>query len=157
VKINTEIGQLVDTAINTKLMQLKKIVSEQNLPENVVGNIFSSLGECEDPVSNTFKLFKTPKLVESYLKANFHYVAPTTVKLGSGTFQYIPVTETLAKVQGDTTFQRMRKRHSSQIGDGEGFLLEDIDDGLIFKENRFFLQNPNALKLMLYSDVVQGS
>jgi hypothetical protein len=148
VKINEEIRHLVSTAVNTKLTQFRQILSEQNVPEDMRNSILSSLQECPDHVSDTFEQFKTAWRAEKFLRDNFQYISPTTVKLGCGTFQYVSVIETVNRVRGDKTFQSMRKqRHSAhRTEDEDGFLLEDVEDGLLFKENKFFLKNPNALR-----------
>jgi hypothetical protein len=85
--------------------------------------------------------------VESYLRQNFAYVQPTTVKLGSGSFQYVSVRETLEKVRADKTFQTLRKPRNICEDDTDGFLLEDVEDGLNFKENKFFQKHPDAMRL----------
>jgi hypothetical protein len=126
----------------------RNVLEEHNVPDLLKESIFSSLLKKEDLVSKTFELFRTAKLTESFLRDNFHYVPPTTIKLGSGSFQYISVKETLKKVRADKTFQQLKKRNPSDnlCPDGEGFLLEDIDDGLLFKENKFFRKNPDAMR-----------
>jgi hypothetical protein len=146
VKINMEIGHLVDCALISKMDQVRQLLNEHGVPEEKKGVILSCLKSRDDPISKTFELFKTAKLTESYLRDNFNYVPPTTVKLGSGTFQYVSVIETLKKIRGDKTFQKMQKQRYSHHGDGDGFLLEDIEDGLHFKDNKFFVKNPNAMR-----------
>jgi hypothetical protein len=146
VKINKEVADIVETAVTTKLKQFRKVLSEHDVPDTVRLAIFSSLDKEPDYASETFHMFKTVRLTEKYLRDNFDYIPPTTVKLGSGSFQYVSIIETLNKIQADKTFQQMKKQRSSHYGEGEGFLLEDIEDGMIFKENKFFLQNPEALR-----------
>jgi hypothetical protein len=150
VKINGEIRNLVDTALCTKTSQLKLVLGEHNIPENTRDSILSSLRDFHDNISETFDLFKTAWRVESYLRDNFNYIPPTTVKLGSGTFQYVSVKETLNKILQDKTFQRSRNLRHRAVGGGvDGFLLEDIEDGLLFKENKFFQKNQDALRKTL--------
>jgi hypothetical protein len=146
VKINKEIGHIVDKALATKLEQLRTVLCDNEIPEHVVRSIFAGLQDSTDYVRETFELFKSVKLTEKYLRDNFKYIPPTTVKLGSGTFQYVSIRETLNKIETDHTFQRMKKKRNPHRGDGEGFLLEDIEDGLLFKESKFFLKNPDALR-----------
>ncbi len=84
--MNVEIRNLVDTALRTKTQQFKQVLSEHDVPEVTIESICSSLGEFHDHVGDTFELFKTPWRVESYLRDNFHYIPPKTMKLGSGTW-----------------------------------------------------------------------
>jgi hypothetical protein len=146
VKINTEISHIVDSALVSKVDQFRKALNAHSVSEEIKDSIFSTMNSSDDPISTTFQLFKTSKLTESYLRDNFSYVPPTTIKLGSGTFQYVSVVETLKKIREDKTFRTMRKKRNSHHGDGDGFLLQDIEDGLHFKDNKFFLKYPNAMR-----------
>jgi hypothetical protein len=147
VKMNTEIGHLVDIAVHTQLDQFRQVLDEHGISANLKDSILSSMKGRDDHVRQTFELFKTAKRTENYLKKNFHYVPPTTVKLGNGTFQYVSIVETLKQIESDKTYQRMKKQRNSHYGSpGEGFLLEDIEDGLLLKENKFFRRHPNAMR-----------
>jgi hypothetical protein len=141
-----EIGHLVDTALHTQIDKFRQVLDEHDVAENIKNSILSNLKDQDDFVSKTFECFKTVKLVESYLRQNFAYVQPTTVKLGTGTFQYISIRETLEKIKADKTFQRLRKPRNICEDNPDGFLLEDVEDGLHFKENKFFLENPDAMR-----------
>jgi hypothetical protein len=143
-----EIRHLVEIALHTQLSQFKQVLSDHEIPENVKELILSGLLEYPDHLSETFELFKTAWRTEKFLRDNFQYIPPTTVKLGHGTFQYVSVIETVKKLREDKTFQNMRKPCQSEQSSahGDGFLLEDIEDGLLFKENKFFLRHPNALR-----------
>lgn len=147
-KINGEISHLVDTALRTKTSQLKQVLCEHNIQEDMRTSILSSMQDFHNHVGETFDLFKTPWRIESYLRENFHYIPPTTVKLGNGSFQYVSIKETLKKIQEDKTFQHSRNTGNRAVReeDIDGFLLKDIEDGLLFKENKFFQKNPDALR-----------
>jgi len=135
----------VDTALLTRTQKLKQVLSQHGVSEDMKNSIISALLECHDHVSETFELFKTRWRVESYLQDNFHYIPPRTVKLGSGTFQYVSVAETVNKIRADKTFKSVKKPEQA-VATEDGFLLRDIQDGLLFKENKFFKENPNALR-----------
>jgi hypothetical protein len=139
------IGHLVEIALHTQLSQFKQVLSDHEIPENVKELILSGLLEYPDHLSETFELFKTDWRTEKFFRDNFQYIPPTTVKLGHGTFQYVSVIETVKKLSEDKTFQNMRKPCQS-FAHGDGFLLEDIEDGLLFMENKFFQKHPNALR-----------
>lgn len=137
----------METAVASKVNQFRKVLHEHDVPEDVRTSIMSGLQGEPDYVRETFEMFKTVKKTEKYLRDNFSYIPPTTVKLGSGSFQYVSIVETLEKVQADQTFQKMKKqRRHTPGGDGDGFLIEDIEDGLLYKKSDFFLRNPEALR-----------
>ena len=145
--MNVEIQHLMDTALRTKTAQLKQVLSEHGVPEDTKDSIFSSMGQFHDHITETFQLFKTPWRVESYLQQHFDYIAPKTVKLGSGSFQFVSVKETVNRIREDKTFRTSRKvQQSVEDSSGDGFILEDIEDGLHFKKNKFFQKHPNALR-----------
>jgi hypothetical protein len=148
VKINTEIAHLVQTALKCKEETFRRILEENEVPENLKQSILTGVQNEDDLVCKIFDNFKTAKLTEGFLRDNFHYVPPTTIKLGSGSFQYISIRETLKKIREDKTFQQMKKRRPVHdlCEDSEGFLLEDLDDGLLFKKNPFFQRHPEAIR-----------
>jgi hypothetical protein len=147
VKLNADFKALVEIALHQQMEQFVSILYEHNIPG--VSSILACLDSSNNVVIQTFNLFKSPKLIESYLRDNFHYIPPTTVPLGKGSFQFIPPSKILKKVLADKTFQKMRQGSNNISAEQpDGFLLEDICDGLAFKENKFFISNPTALREM---------
>ncbi len=84
-----------------------------------------------------------------------HYIAPREIKLpptSAGkvfTFQYVPIVETVTAIISDPHFKQ-QKQTSSPEG-----LLYDIKDGSVWKDNKYFQDNPDALTGQLYSDAVE--
>jgi len=84
-----------------------------------------------------------------------HYIAPVQFKLppnSSGKecpFQYIPIIDTVAAIVSDPDFTNL-----SQAPTPEGYLY-DFKDASVWKENKYFLDNPDALTAQLYSDAVE--
>jgi len=105
-------------------------------------SIFSQVNSSQDHVRETFDLFRTPFRIEKYMEKNFHLVLPQRVPLGSGDFQYVSVVNLLKEVVADKSFQKVRQRRKTSEED----VLEDVEDGLFFKNHEFFLKNPNALR-----------
>lgn len=62
-------------------------------------------------------------------------------------FQYICIKETLSSILGDPTF-----KPASTSTDG---MLRDLKDGVIYKNNIFFQENPDAKTIILYSDALE--
>lgn len=97
-----------------------------------------------------------------YLKENFTYVEPVEivfnikeVKAGLETkalMHYIPVVQTIKNLVQDSTFLEVSE---TNIGDTSESVLRDVKDGLIYKTNKYFIDNPDALCLFLYSDAVE--
>lgn len=115
------------------------------LQEKMKKNPFVSLGE---EFSSYYKINK-------HTLNSPHYIAPTQFKLlpndqgDVGTFQYVPIIQTVAAIVNDPDFENL-----SQAPTPEGCLY-DIKDGAQFKENAYFKDNPDALAGHLYSDAIQ--
>jgi hypothetical protein len=147
VKINGELSALVQIALRTQMDRFRTSLDENNLSDELKNSIMFALGKGENPVNKAFDSFKSPKLIMGYLRDNFNFIPPTTVKLGAGSFQYISVIEVLKKIRADKTYQQMKIQPAHSITrDEDDFLIEDIQDGLLFKNNKFFLDNPEAIR-----------
>jgi hypothetical protein len=97
----------------------------------------------------------------SYYKINkqtensANYIAPREMKLPPNargkvcTFQYVPITETVASIVGDPEFQNLTQATTT---DG---VLYDIKDGSAWRNNKYFQDNPEALTGQLYSDAIE--
>jgi hypothetical protein len=97
----------------------------------------------------------------SYYKINkqtrnsHHYIAPREIKLPPtsrgkiATFQYVPIAETVRAIVTDPGFKCQTQ---APAPDG---VLYDIRDGSVWKSNKYFQENPDALTGQLYSDAVE--
>ena len=65
---------------------------------------------------------------------------------------YIPLIQTVKNLVEDSTFLEVTEAHSDHNPE---CLLRDVKDGSLFKNNRYFLENPEALTILLYSDGVE--
>jgi len=152
VKINAEFSALVEIALKTKLKQFHGALAENGLEDSVIESVLSHLKSCDEYVGSTFSLFSSAKLIEKYLQENFDYIPPTKITLGSGSFQFIPPSKILKKILSDQTYQKMQKKKNTQSAeesDTDSFLIEDISDGLLFKNNTYHISNPDALRKFL--------
>jgi hypothetical protein len=83
------------------------------------------------------------------------YITPQELKLPPNergkvsTFQYVPITETVAAIVGDPDFKNL-----TQAATPDG-LLYDLRDGSAWKDNTYFQENPDALTGILYSDAIE--
>ena len=96
-----------------------------------------------------------------FISENFNVVNPLEiilnpdeVKMGlpKDCIHYIPIRESLKVLLEDKTFNKAFEEHRN-VDKKSG--LEDIKDGLAFKENEFFKENPNAFTLQVYSDALE--
>lgn len=85
----------------------------------------------------------------------FKYTEPQKVALGTDENMtqkyayYIPLAETLKSFLQS---HLGRNAQSQQFGDSDGEVFRDLYDGQNFKFHKFFNENPESLKLILYQD-----
>ena len=98
----------------------------------------------------------------NYLKDNFTYVEPKEIifnpkqvkesKAPKAVMHYVPLIQTVKNLVQDSTFLDVTESNFSNNPDS---VLRDVKDGIMFKTNPFFIENPEALTLLLYSDGVE--
>ncbi len=115
------------------------------LQEKMKNNPFVSLGE---QYSSYYKINKQTQ-------NSPHYVAPIELCLPPNeqgdvsTFQYVPIIETVKGIVNDPGFKELRQVPTASDQ------LYDVKDGLAWKNNNYFISNPDALTGQLYSDAVE--
>jgi hypothetical protein len=97
----------------------------------------------------------------SYYKINketensHHYIHPIQFKLPRNAagkecpFQYVPIIQTVTAILSDPDFDSLQQ---APTPDGH---LYDFKDGSAWKNNQYFIDNPDALTGQLYSDAVE--
>ncbi len=84
-----------------------------------------------------------------------HYISPAQHKLPRNAagkecpFQYVSLVQTVAAIVSDPDFENLPRDPIP-----EGFLY-DFKDGSVWKNNKYFQENPDALTGQLYSDCVE--
>ena len=65
-------------------------------------------------------------------------------------YQYVPIAESLKVLMEDETFLRQRMNdpyhHDPNV-------IQDVRDGDCFRTNQFFMDNPEAVPLILFSEI----
>ena len=96
-----------------------------------------------------------------FIRENMKYVAPREIILNKDeckhgakkdVIHYIPISESLKLLLEDDSFNRMMSAPDDLRQGGD---YRDIKDGTSYKTNAFFIENPNAYALLLYSDGVE--
>eukprot|EP00111_Clytia_hemisphaerica_P003426 TCONS_00009790-protein len=128
-----------------------------------------SIAEIFDDVGNVFDGLSTEAQHKSYVKANFPYVEPQKIKLGSilvrkkqksehvitekeETFMYIPLLESLSQILRNGKLEKLLCKKPSSSRDG---CYYDFFDGSIYKNDPYFAEHPKALVLILYHDELE--
>lgn len=121
-------------------------LQEKGVSDEVQQLVMSSIETM--PIISACDELSTSRRIERFITRQFKYVQPQTIQYGDLQFSYASVTQILLNVLNDKTFKRDSSRTSSTI-------LRDIKDGDHYKENPYFVANPDAYILALYSDGVE--
>lgn len=149
MKINNEVMALMELSSKSIVDHFKMAMREKEIPETTANAVILSASAGESRIQETFQLFSNPNRIEKYFEKNFDYVKPHTVSLGKGSFQYIPVRKLLKKIVEDKTFCKHRKVLPPPSNPDDDSVLQDLEDGLLFKTSQSFISNRDALRLGL--------
>ena len=79
----------------------------------------------------------------------FKYFSAREVKLPNGSsFQYVSIVDIIRAITSDPSFVIQDSASSD-------FIIRDVKDGSVYKTNTFFMENPTALTIIIYSDALQ--
>ena len=136
----------------------------KNIPsisESDIEKIVKEVGESDAFLHSQQRLDSGYKRLQ-YLKNNFKFVEPVEIvfnpnevkkgKESKAVMHYVPVIETVMNLVQDSTFIEVTENKSLDISASD---LKDVKDGLLYKNNEYFLNNPEAMALLLYSDGVE--
>jgi hypothetical protein len=113
--------------------------------------------DVENPIESLLEEFSSAYRVDKFVKSSGYYISPETVHLPPGddgqarSFQFVPLTE-LAKAVADQPGFKLPERSHLHQDRSEKILLKDITDGEAYRNNPYFLNNPDALGILLHSD-----
>jgi hypothetical protein len=92
-----------------------------------------------------------------FIDKNMSVIQPVTVVLNpedplkkQRSYQYVPIAETLKLMLEDSSYQNC----ATSAKDYRDAVHSDIWNSELYKNNAFFLQNPTAIPLILYSDEI---
>ena len=136
----------------------------KNIPNTSEENIQKVLKDFEENDS----FLKAQRSLDSgykrlqYLKSNFKYVEPEEILLNPNevmkrkepraVMHYVPIIETVKNIVQDSTFLEVTENKFYDKSKAE---IKDVKDGIIYKQNEYFKDNPEAMTLLLYSDGVE--
>ena len=148
-----------------KSNEAKTIVLRNSLLKNIPGISEKDIKNVLDDVAQNDAFLSAQKRLDSeykrtnYLKENFKYVEPREIifnpkeakegKEPKAVMHYVPIIETVKNLVQDPTFLDVSE---SSFSNNQDSVLRDVKDGLMYKNNQYFIDNPEALAILLYSD-----
>lgn len=153
--------------INEVLRDVKKNL-EQKL-QTCENDHTEVLSDVLDQSNKVFDGLKSEFLQQAFIKQSFDYVPYREELLGktivsrkkknkvvlseeTETFIYIPILDSLKQLLGNNRIRDLILRPVKLLSDG---VYYDICDGSVFKSDKYFIDHPDALQIILYHDEVE--
>ena len=140
---------------------LRKSLCEIEISEVQIEKVVTDVIKNDSYYNAQMKL-NTEAKRNKFIKENTNYVSPREIVLNKNevrmglkkeVFHYIPIDQSIAALLQDPSFNRMVEMSGENVAPDE--VIEDMKDGLIYKENLYFQANPEAYSILLYSDGVE--
>ena len=136
---------------------LSKIPSLTNaqIEQIVLENADDPFIKAQEELSSEFKRNK-------FMEENFKFVKPLEIVLNKDEVKhgarkdvvhYVPLIEALKVLVEDESYNKMITMAEDDIHKED--VLKDVRDGIAYKQNPYFRENPDALAIMMYSDAVE--
>ena len=151
-----EMEMIHNVGLSVGLTKLSERLSNLGVDESEIVTLQKELTE-NSPfhLCNTGEM-RTNNTRQTYFRTNFKYVYPVQIYLGKDNqnvdryAQYVPIKDTLLTLFKDDTVKSAYIEAHKSVSDGA--VLNDITDGQAFHSNQFLVQNPSALRIVLYQD-----
>ena len=147
------------------LKKLQNQMKDLDIPEDLANQLIDEVLSSDLLTACSNGSLRSHYMRHLTYKKDFNYVGSVTVDLGTYdankkcSFEYIPIKESLASLFKNKSVQEEYEttRYPTYHGynkhfDGMQKILHDVTDGSAFKDNPFFQENSDALRLMLYQD-----
>ena len=137
---------------------LRASLTSMGLDQRNIENVINTAED--DPFLNAQCKLDSEYKRTKFIQTHMTYVAPkeivlnkTEVDLGrkKDIIHYVPVTKSVQAVLEDPSFNKMMAQKTSSVDDK----LVDLKDGSAYKGNQYFMSNPDAYAMLLYSDAVE--
>ncbi|KAE8738154.1 hypothetical protein FOCC_FOCC016374 [Frankliniella occidentalis] len=146
-----------DHAVEYQKRLFNDLADKYGIPSNIrtaVENEVFNHNLYEEAVGDK-GLFRSHHMRKKYYSNNFDFIPPVEYELVSGTktykYHYVDVKKSLASLLTDKSVQELYNKK----GNNQPNILKDFEDGTAFKKNKFFIDNPDGLKIILYMDAFE--
>ena len=150
-------------SLKSRELSLRGALSQlEAIPPSKIEEIVRS--SLRDPFLNAQETLDTESKRKKFISENFKYIQPIEIILNESEVKegkakdvvhYIPMLESLKTLVEDETFQTALAQSNVDVDSPNPDSLNDIKDGNVYRNSEFFLNNPTALCLMMYSDGVE--
>jgi len=151
------IRDIGDHAVEHQSQVFKKLSDKYNIEPHVRDAIEEEIFNkpVHDLAVGDRGALRSEHMRKKYYKENFDLLEPVEYVLSNGVeehkYHYIPIKQSFANLLKDKSVQKLyNKKEQSRDN-----ILKDFEDGLAFKKNKFFIENPCGIKVILYIDAFE--
>jgi len=151
--IITEVSKLHEETQKIIKNKLTEWLATEGISQQQIASIKDVFNS--DTMIKTNEILTTNFKRKKFYKNKFDYVSPVQVIIDQQkktSFAYVPIIETLKRFFTDKS---VRNELGYQKKPGKKDVLEDFMDGNVYKNNKFFQENPDALRIILYQDAFE--
>ncbi|KAJ8666337.1 hypothetical protein QAD02_007999 [Eretmocerus hayati] len=126
-------------------------LSAEDIAEERLESIFNKVFE-KDPMNKGYQKLHSSHLRHEFYKEEFDHVQPIFVPIDEEEdtfFAYVPLPGPLSFIDNDKSIQPELSRQRREEIPG---LFVDFRDGKLYKDNKYFQENPDAEEIILYED-----
>lgn len=157
---------VTEKAINTIIEHIRDIneISNNAIIEhiknyydvNINQTVVQGLNYFNDAHNTVSGLLRTTHTRHNYFKNEFEYVHPKCINFGICgdklcNYYYVPIIETIKVLMKNKNIQQWLTEEMESSDN----IFANITDGSVFKNNSFFSENPNALRIIIFQDAFE--
>ena len=135
--------------------RIATVLRDDGLEEGKIKELLDEIVK-NDPFDKAKKQLEIERSRIGFIKDNFPCVEPVTVQLNPSevkdSYQYVDVKQSLKILLEDQTF--IKQKNEDPYIPQEG-LVQDVRDGEAYRSNVFFLNNAEAVPLILFQDELE--
>ena len=153
-----EVFNAYEQGVDTTRRKIRTCMMNAGVQRDTIDEIMETVYE-EDPVSKAkLQLLKQSDRLK-FIKSNFPYVQPYTIRLNKEardkkpeTMQFVKISDGLKIMLEDETYNFQRNLDDYLQ---EESVIRDVRDSLNFKNNEFFQKNKDAIPLAIFQDELE--
>ena len=157
--IVVELFNSYEKGVEYSRQKIEKVLRSEDvkMDEDRIKEILNTVAD-RDPFLMAKKELEKESSRKRYINRNFPNVQPETVNLSDDeggkpdTYQYVPIQDSLRLLLEDDTYIK-QKLEDPYCQDED--VVKDTRDGVAFKENPFFRDNPDAIGLIVFVDELE--
>jgi len=153
--IITEVSKLHEETQEIIKNKLTEWLATEGISQQQIASIKDVFNS--DPMIKTNEILTTNFKRKKFYKNKFDYVNPVQVIIDQQkktSFAYVSIIETLKRFFTDKS---VRNELGYKKKPGKKDVLEDFMDGNVYKNNKFFQENPDALRYHIISRCIRNS